>query len=314
MVLINFDDDSKPRTTFLTIAMREMVISRGDPMAMQPLPETGTVFRACDTYMYMHCSHLLPNIHICTANTGLLVAYLVYHMYVRIQLLTLWTHLEILPSMEEDIKHSMEAVEAAATRISLLQPGSDTRRHWDSVKLSVLSYVRHGRGDLISLSCDYTAVGQRIESEIRQKTSRRVYAVVTYLQNMQAVVGNTSVGIMVPSDAVQKYLKTVSKLDRRCLSEDYWPSMDSVEKLMRDSLSRQLSAAEIEKVHMTFSWQTENVFTHFKPEELESSEPSRWRFSERHAVFPIPASLEACRPLLKEALVTLTLYVSMGLL
>ena len=233
-----------------------------------------------------------------------MVAYLVYHMFVRIQLSIVWTFRDILPSLEHDIRKSVEAVETAAARLPILQPGSDLRQHWDSVKQSVLNYVRHGGSDLIQLDVQYVGVANKIQTEIRCKTSSRIFTIVSYLQNMQALVGNTSHGCMVPSDAVQKYLKTISNLDRRCMSEDYWPSMDSLEKLMRDSLSRELSVAEIEKIHMTFTWQSENFFTHFKPDELVGSvsRPSRG-FVCQSSLLPRPSSSEECTSLLREALV-----------
>jgi hypothetical protein len=42
MVLSDHLDDVNPMTTFLDVAMKELVISRGDPMALKPLPESGT--------------------------------------------------------------------------------------------------------------------------------------------------------------------------------------------------------------------------------------------------------------------------------
>jgi hypothetical protein len=224
-------------------------------------------------------------------------------MFVRIQLSIVWTFRDILPSLEQDMRKSVELMETAAARLPILQPGSDLRQQWDSIRQSALDFVRYGKSDIIQLDVQYGAVTRKIQAEIRLRTSSRIFTIVTYLQNMQALVGNTSHGQMVPRDAVQKYLKTISKLDRCCMSEDYWPSMDSIETLMRDSLSRELSVAEIEKIHMTFTWQSENFFTHFKPDELVGSvsRPSSG-ISCRPSLLPQPSSSEECTCLLKEAL------------
>ena len=42
MVLNGHHDDISPLTMFLDVAMKELIISRGDPMALKPLPESGT--------------------------------------------------------------------------------------------------------------------------------------------------------------------------------------------------------------------------------------------------------------------------------
>lgn len=228
---------------------------------------------------------------------------MVYHMYVRIQLLTVWTFREVLPTIVQDIQKSIEAVEAAATRISILKPGSDLRRRWDSVKLMILDCACRDGGDVIHADHEYASAANAILAEIGHKTSRRVFGIVMYLQNMQALAGGTSVGIMVPSDAVHKYLATVSNLDRPFMSEDYLSSMDSIGQLMQDALSRQLSVAEIEKIHMTFVWQTENVLTHLNADQLTESESNPLSASVQSTVFPRPTCREECKALLSEALV-----------
>ena len=84
-----------------------------------------------------------------------------------------------------------------------------------------------------------------------------------YSSNAITVISST--GNAPDISAVQIYLLNASQLDRRCVSVEYCSALDGVLSLLGKIPNGSSSEAELEKLHMLFVWQSETVFSSFKP-------------------------------------------------
>eukprot|EP00118_Oscarella_pearsei_P012131 m.86539 g.86539 ORF g.86539 m.86539 type:complete len:915 (+) comp36506_c0_seq2:132-2876(+) len=230
---------------FLEMCHGDLIVSKGDPTALQTLPDK--------------------------ALNSLLVARIFYHMYIGIQLPTSSTVPHLRPLLIDSIEASFTAIEEAAKRlpVHVLDPASTVGVQWETARVMVRVFLDSDDDDRIN--ADYTAVANVVKAEIELRLPDKGLACIGhYLQNMQAVVEITWLGKKVMPPNVVKYLCNSEALPRGCVSSEYGESMANAEQLMKEAQKRTLSSNEIERFHLTVVWQTENFMRCFQPEFFES--------------------------------------------
>eukprot|EP00118_Oscarella_pearsei_P012678 m.95370 g.95370 ORF g.95370 m.95370 type:complete len:903 (+) comp36848_c0_seq1:86-2794(+) len=264
-------------TVFLKEAACDLIVSKGDPTAFA-LPKKAPV--------------------------PLLVAHLFYHIYIRVQLLTAWTSDHVHQSITDEVTSSFAAIDESAARLQILDPESSIGIKWETAKVMVQVFL-NDHGDAID--GDYTAVANSIELEVKQRVRHEgLLAIIPYLQNMHAVAGNTALGNMIWENAVSTYLRNSDAFPCGCMSNQYAETMVTVEQLMRESQKRALTADEMERLHVTVVWQTENFMRCFTSEFFESEGPVKLFDDEPAATVEIPRTPEERKQMLTESLESLS--------
>lgn len=204
-----------------------------------------------------------------TADRATLVFHLGYHFHIRFQMLCFATPRSALHVIEDAMLHSASAVDSIASRLDIMTPGSPARVAWDGSKATALAYVRGrgSQGDAARHEIDRSlnGVSHQFRIELTFRVSTSIVHLVSYHQNVQAVVGNTMRGGMLSREGIGIFLSTVMDLRRECFSNEYMQTFDAVHHLMMLAVERQLTEMEVEKIHVTSLWQADNMVTHFRP-------------------------------------------------
>jgi hypothetical protein len=175
----------------------------------------------------------------------------------------------VLHVIEKSMQESAAAVDQIASLLNIMTPGSPARVAWDCSKASAMDYVRSrgSQGDQVRHEVDRALndASHHIRIELTFRVSSSIVHLISYLQNVQAVVGNTLCGGMLSRESLGIYLNTAMELARGCFSEEYMQGYDAVQQLMMVAVERPLTDVEVDKVHMTCLWQADNMVSHFRP-------------------------------------------------
>jgi hypothetical protein len=227
------------------LAEPELLVTRGDPAADQPPPDASNV------------------IH--------LVSYLSYHLYVRLLLVLRCTSNPLLYTLEDRIIRSFDLAEEAAFKLGVMQPGFGLREVWYDNRQTVLRYVnslgsedRESNEESIGKCMSETI--EMINEEVETKFPSQVHGVMSYLQNIQALLKFTYDAVPIPPHAFSIYSRNEGRFPKQCLTQEYTASMDDVRALMDIAYERGLTSDEREQLFGKFVWQTENFLSHMKDE------------------------------------------------
>ena len=201
-----------------------------------------------------------------SADTLHTITYLSYHLYIRLQLIIHCTQPLLLRLIEPKVTQSIAAIEEASARLNVVQPGGGIKEIWDVTTRTVSSYIA-SEGKYADNSLANSAICEAVElidEELEVRYPSEASPMVSYIQNIQALIKYGIDGSQLESDHVIIYLNNERKLPRRCFSEVYLASVDHLHPLIELVHQRQLTVDELQKIHLTLVWQTENILTHFK--------------------------------------------------
>jgi hypothetical protein len=240
LILTDFQKQDTILKSFCELAEEEMLVTKGDPVSKLPIPESADPLQ--------------------------IITYLAYHLYIRLQLVVHCTEPFLRRTIEPQVTQSIAAVEEATTRLNVVQPGGGIKEVWDVAARTVSSYVTSGQENAdnsLANSAICEAV-ELIDEELEIRYPSEVSPMVSYMQNIQALIKYGIDGSQIESSHVIIYLNNERRLPRGCFSEAYLASVDRLRPLMELVHLRQLTVDELQKIYLTFVWQTENVLTHFK--------------------------------------------------
>jgi hypothetical protein len=182
----------------------------------------------------------------------------------------------------------MECVEDAAGRLGILKPSSHNRQLWEKVKITILGYLA-SRGELHSsrdVDEEIQTVAGAIMFEIRAlgHVSNVVYPILPFLQNLQALIANSSDWEMLDAEDSATFLRNSLEIPHDLFSDQFVESLEKLGALVAEATSRSLSPEEIERVHVTAIWQAEYFLSDLKINQVLVSEqraPQMQESSER---------------------------------
>ena len=210
---------------------------------------------------------------------GILTVYFAYHLYLRVELLTMHTVSHMLETVASDIQNSMACVERAVGRLGILKSGSSARILWSALRQKIIKYTETGNRhyDREEIRSDFDHLGGLVTSEMSDQVPWRLIQLWYHVQNLQAVVGASFLGNPIPPKAADTYLSITDKMGRECMSEEYLSTLDDVREKMQFAIFRSLTDAEIAFVHEKSVWQCEHFLRHFKPEAFTVGIESPWQ-------------------------------------
>ena len=142
---------------------------------------------------------------------------------------------------------------------------------WYDSRQTVLRYVNTLDGEdeennPESIGKSMSETIQMINEEVETKFPSQVHSVMSYLQNMQALMKFTYDAVPIPYHAFPIYRRNEGRFPKQCLRNEYVASMDGVRALMDIACERGLISDEREQLFGKFVWQTENFLSHIKGE------------------------------------------------
>lgn len=194
------------------------------------------------------------------------VAYVAYHLHLRIQLLFRATEDHLLPSIESHLVKSMEAVEKVTCRLGILEQSGTVRATWDCTKSKILQYVRTPSGEQArqDIYLDIRLLCRMMKAKLKAITSRACYSLIPHLQNMQALLLVTNEERMMSQDHMRMYICNCVEVPHDLFSDEYVQSLEELLSLMQKGLGQTLSVADIQRSHKLATWQSENVFSQLR--------------------------------------------------
>lgn len=213
------------------------------------------------------------------ADEGILTAYFAYHLYLRVELLTLHTVPHMLQTIGPDIRSSMACVERAVSRLGMLKSGSEARVLWSTMRQKIIKYVETGNrhNDRLEIGADFDQLGGLVVNELTQRVSWRLLQLWYHVQNLQAVIGATLLGDSLPPEAADTYLRITDNMGRDCMSEEYFSVLDGVREKMQFAILRPLTDDEVAFIHLKSVWQSDHFLRHFRSESFSPSIQSPWQ-------------------------------------
>jgi hypothetical protein len=253
MVLYDYQSHQPALLAFCEIAGDELIVSKGDPAASLPIGDT--------------------------SDNAILTAYFAYHLYLRVELLTLHTVPHMLQTVGPDIRSSMACVERAVSRLGILNKGSEARILWSSMRQKITKYVEIGdrHYDRVEIGEDFNDLGRLIMNELSRVVSWRLTQLWYYAQNLQAVIAATFLGDSIPLEAASTFLRISNNMGRDCMSEEYNAVLNSVQEVVQHAVTRSLTDEEVAFVHEKSVWQSEHFLRHFRAEAFSPGVQCPWQ-------------------------------------
>ena len=97
----------------------------------------------------------------------------------------------------------------------------------------------------------------------------RLVRLMSYAQNMSAVVGITSSAEMLDDRASRTYISTTDSLVVGSFSDEYWRTNETLRDLVRKSTTNELTDGDVCRVYELTVWQADNILSHFRPEAFD---------------------------------------------
>ncbi|XP_062522008.1 uncharacterized protein LOC134196803 [Corticium candelabrum] len=224
LFMLDFNKHLSSLKSFCNVTEPQILVTVGDPAADKPPPDANNTFH--------------------------IIAYISYHLYIRILLVLRCTEQPLLYTQEDKLVRSFQAVESAALKLGIMQPEFGVREVWDSCKRAALDFVTTpdaNSGETLDKSLSDTI--QMINEEVETKFSFHVHGVMSYLQNLQALARMTYDAAPIPSHAFPIFRRNEGRFSRSILSDEYRTSMDEVRSLMDTACQRGLTADEREQLY-----------------------------------------------------------------
>jgi hypothetical protein len=242
VILPNWQQSLPRLKTFCEVVVEELVISKGDPRAHKPLPESTSI--------------------------PVTAVYVAYHLHLRIQLLFCSTDDQILPSLENQFLRSIEFIEQASCHLGILEKQGAVREVWNIMKSKLLWYIKapSGQCNRVAVISEIRSVCQTVKYKLKGMISRDYYTLLPHFQNTQALLIAVKNGRMMTRDHVQVFVGNAVEVPHRLFSKEYGESLEELLSIMQRALLETLSIHDIEQVYNIAVWQSENALTYLKNE------------------------------------------------
>ena len=208
-----------------------------------------------------------------------LIAYMAYHYYIRIQLLTitLLSFSHLLSATSTDIQSSMIAINSAAQHLGIFgDDQSATRALWDDLTKDIVTLIQGTLSQFQrnEIGGKFRKTGDEMIKEIMSTldVDPRLKQIWFHAQNLQAILCITFAGLLLNRDHVDTYLSNCACLRPDCMTDEYIKRMDtSCEIVERLLLGYRLDDEQIRLLHATVQWQAEHFLRQFRVEAFEAS-------------------------------------------
>eukprot|EP00118_Oscarella_pearsei_P003280 m.13725 g.13725 ORF g.13725 m.13725 type:complete len:569 (+) comp25164_c0_seq5:56-1762(+) len=255
LVLNEFESNQSFIISLCELATEELTIVKCDPASRLPLLDT-------------------------TCRSAL-IAYIAYHYYLQVELLTLHTIPHLLTAFSTDIQLSMVAINSAAQHLGILGEDTGARSLWDNLSGQIVAYIQGkcSRAERIQINSSFQETGDTIIEVIFMllNVNPRLKQLWFHAQNLQAILGFTFFGSFLNDDAVNTYLGHSSHLRPDCMTGEYLSHLDTSCEILDQSRMHKLDDEQIALLHETVRWQAEHFLTHFRVETFDPLSSSPWQ-------------------------------------
>jgi hypothetical protein len=208
-----------------------------------------------------------------------LVAHFVYNIRLQFELMTVNSPSEVFSDVKPMIQQALTSAEVCAYKLRLLQgPDCDINRAWATLKqhaLSVLSNKFVGNQERAALYVQIEEVCGRFGTALSERVSGRLRQLLSFGQNIKAVIGITDNMIMLEVQAAEIYMRTTNELLHDSFTSEFMGVTEAVRGYMRQVIAdphQNTSEEMIESVHTLAVWQAEHFLSHFNPEAFDVSD------------------------------------------
>ena len=162
---------------------------------------------------------------------------------------------------------SFAAVEALATKMNVLKSGTRLRGFWGTIRQQTLKYLRTGdrHGERSELSDFFEEIFDMFIQEMPNTPAIRL---LSFFQNLFALIGYTSHGSMFEPEQCESYLHNGDgrKVPYDAFSVEFMDVHERVLGLVDEACKRSLTENELNRLHELCIWQVDNALSEFRPE------------------------------------------------
>ena len=162
---------------------------------------------------------------------------------------------------------SFAAVEALATKMNVLKSGTRLRGFWGTIRQQTLKYLRTGdrHGERSELSDFFEEI---MDMFIQEMPNTPAIRLLSFFQNLFALIGYTSHGSMFEPEQCESYLHNGDgrKVPYDAFSVEFMDVHERVLGLVDEACKRSLTENELNRLHELCIWQVDNALSEFRPE------------------------------------------------
>ena len=213
----------------------------------------------------------------------LVVVHLGYFYFLRFLLLSLHTDVQIMANhgVAEQVKVAANAIDLAAKKLNIVQPGGISYGSWQQCKELVFAFVyceEVRTDDDYLIAAQKTSLGQKmnetanlIANEIRHNFTEEFVDVFVFMHLTKHLIAQTNVGQVLFHSDLGEYVRVSCSLRMDYFTKEFADSVETVRYHCTEALDHSLDGVTVAQLHEQVSWQVHRLLDQLKPQQHRES-------------------------------------------
>jgi hypothetical protein len=228
-----------------------------------------------------HRRVLDPSTSLMAGDPYLVVIHFSYFFFLRFYLLSLHTDLEVLRNYGagEQVKVAANAVEVAAKKLNIVQPGGISYSTWQQCKELVFAFIgfedeRRDGDELVA--AQKMAIGEKmseaanlIANELRYK--EEFVDLFVFMHLTKHLLSQTRIGEMLFHNDLGDYVRVSCSLQMDYFTKEFAESVETVRHHCTEAMDHCLDPGVVARLHEKISWQAHCLLDQLKPQQSRES-------------------------------------------